>query len=64
MPKTRYRRTSRKLTKEHISSAHYNFLSTTQRPRQTPCIIKPQDTNRMYQPISKLAKKLAYQAHT
>ena len=26
-------------TKEHTSSAHYNSLSTTQRPRQTPSII-------------------------
>ena len=31
MPKTRYIRTSRRLRKEHISSAHYISLSTTQR---------------------------------
>ena len=34
---------------KNISSLHYNSLSTTQRPGQTPCII-PQDRNRMYQP--------------
>ena len=31
-------------------SAHYNSSGTTQRPRQSPGIILPQDTNRMYQP--------------
>ena len=29
-----------------IGSTHYNSFSTTQRPRQTPCMI-PQNTNRM-----------------
>ena len=53
-PTTQYRRTSQRLKEEHISSAHYNSLSTTQRPRQTPCIsIIPQNSNRMY--ITKLA---------
>ena len=51
-PKTQYRRTSQRLKEEHISSAHYNSLSITQRTRKTPCII-PQNSNRMY--ITKLA---------
>ena len=33
---------------KNMSTAHYNSLSTTPRPRQTTCII-PQDRNRMYQ---------------
>ena len=45
-PKTQYRRTPQRLKEEHISSAHYNSLTTKQRPRQTPCII-PQNSNRM-----------------
>ena len=38
-----------KSLQKNIRSAHYNPLSTTQRPQQTPCII-PQDRNRMFQP--------------
>ena len=39
---------------KNIRSAHYNPLSTTQRPQQTPCII-PQDRNRMFQPNKQIS---------